>query len=135
MKQPKLAQSARPTTPAIVIFVVDDEPLLLDLAELALQGGPYTLKKFQDPDLAYKAFAQARVKPIMIISDYAMGRLNGCDFLARCQQLQPNLKTILVSGTVGPEIVLNAPARIDRFLAKPYQPEILAELVRAVLAE
>ena len=135
MKQPRLAQCARSTTKTNLIFVVDDEPLLLDLAELALQGGPYVLKKFQDPELAYKAFAQARVKPHMIISDYAMGRLNGCDFLAQCKQLHPALKTILVSGTVDPEIVMNAPARIDRFLAKPYHPEILAELVRAVLAE
>ena len=135
MKQSQPYRRARLPAATARIFLVDDEPLLLDLAEHALKEDRYLLKKFHDPDLAYRAFVRARIKPNLIISDYAMGRLNGCDFLAQCQQLHPPLKTILVSGTVGPEIVLNAPARIDRFLAKPYQPEILAALVRAVLAE
>lgn len=135
MKQPTSATHVRPAKATPLIFLVDDEPLLLDLAELTLQGDGYRLKKFLDPELAYQAFARARVKPDLIVSDYAMGRTNGCDLLARCKQLAPTLKTILVSGTVGPEIVLNAPVAIDRFLAKPYQPAVLAELVRIVLAE
>jgi CheY-like chemotaxis protein len=133
MKQPIRARRVRPPKASALVYLVDDEPLLLDLAELTLQGAGYRLRKFLDPELAYQAFARARNKPDLIISDYAMGRTNGCDLLARCKQLAPALKTILVSGTVGPETVLNAPLTIDRFLAKPYQPAILAELVRSVL--
>ncbi|MBN2507462.1 MAG: response regulator [Verrucomicrobia bacterium] len=134
MKRPGQSRSARPARAPIRIWLVDDEPLLLDLAEIALKPDHYALRKFTDPELAYKAFVRARARPHLVVTDYAMGRLNGCDFLARCQHLHPQIKTILLSGTVGPEIVLNASARIDRFLGKPYQPETLAQLVRSVLA-
>ncbi len=134
MKQPIQAGDGHRQKATTLIYLVDDEPLLLDLAEMALKGNGYLLKKFQNPELALKSFVRARAKPVLIITDYAMGRVNGCDFLASCKQVDPTVKTLLVSGTVGPEIVLNAPVTIDRFLAKPYQPETLADLVRAVLA-
>lgn len=135
MKRPQTSQSTRPPGPPALIYVVDDEPLLLDLAAMALKGSGYQLKKFQDPDVAYEAYVRAKSKPALILSDYAMGRCNGLDFLAKCKQIEPALKTILISGTVGPETVLNGPVTVDRFLAKPYQKEILAELVRTVLAQ
>lgn len=134
MKPSASATRARRPKATPLLYLVDDEPLLLDLAEMALSKDGYRLKKFLDPEKAHDAFVRARVKPDMIVSDYAMGRTNGIDLLARCKALAPALKTVLVSGTVGPEIVFNASVSIDRFLAKPYQPEVLAELVRNVLA-
>jgi len=134
MMQPYKSTRVRQNKSSILIYLVDDELLLLDLAELALQNGNYQIKKFQDPELAYQAFLKAKKKPELIISDYAMGRTNGVDFLTKCKKMVPAIKTILVSGTVGPEVVMVAPITIDRFLPKPYQPEILADLVKTVLA-
>jgi hypothetical protein len=42
---------------------------------------------------------------------------------------------VLLSGTVGAEVVLDAPTKVDRFVGKPYQPETVLELVRRVLGE
>ena len=42
---------------------------------------------------------------------------------------------VVLSGTVGAEVVLDAPTKVDRFVGKPYQPETLLELVRRVLGE
>jgi DNA-binding NtrC family response regulator len=55
--------------------------------------------------------------------------------MEKCKQLHPNLKTILMSGTAGAEIVLESAVKVDRFLGKPYQPANLSELVRRVLAD
>ena len=117
-----------------LVYIVDDEALLLDLAELSLKHEGYALKKFQDPELALKSFLASRSKPDLLISDYAMGKMNGLELIEQCKLVHPSLKTILVSGTMGVEIILDSPVRVDRFMGKPYQSANLAELVRRVLA-
>jgi CheY-like chemotaxis protein len=118
-----------------LIYLVDDEPLLLDLAEASLAPGGFIVKKFVDPEEALKAFAKARPKPDVLVTDYAMGKMNGVELLEKCRAHRPDLKCVLISGTVGAEVVLDAPTKVDRFMGKPYQPESLLELVRRVLTE
>lgn len=117
-----------------LIYLVDDEPVLLDVAEAVLQAEGYQTVKFSDPVHALRRFRQARTKPALLITDYAMGKMNGLELIARCKQQQPALKTILVSGTAGAEILLDAPVQVDRFLTKPHPSETLCEAVRTVLA-
>ena len=118
-----------------LIYIVDDEPLLLDLAEASLAPGGFTVKKFSDPEEALKSFAKARPKPDVLVTDYAMGKMNGVELLEKCREHRPDVKCVLLSGTVGAEVVLDAPTKVDRFVGKPYQPETLLELVRRVLGE
>jgi DNA-binding NtrC family response regulator len=128
-------ETARPPTRRRkpLIFLVDDHPTLLDLAEVSLQGDDYEIRKFPDPEIALQAFLKARIKPDLLITDYAMGKLNGIELIERCKKAKPDLKTVIISGTAGAEIVLGAPVKVDRFLGKPYQPSNLAELVRRLL--
>jgi DNA-binding NtrC family response regulator len=123
-----------PTPRKKVIFLVDDEPVLLDLAEASLAGAGYAFKKFGDPEAALAAFQKARVKPDLLVTDYAMGKMNGLELIEKCKALHPGLRSILVSGTAGAEIAFSAPVKVDSFMGKPYPPEGLAELVRRVLA-
>ena len=127
----KKRRSGRKTPP--LIFLVDDQSMLLDLAEMSLQGDEYTLKKFMDPELALKAFRKAKVKPVMLLTDYAMGKMNGLELIEKCKEINPDLKSVLISGTAGAEIVLGSPTKVDRFVGKPYQPANLAQLVRRIL--
>lgn len=123
------------TTPkkAPLIYLVDDQPLLLDLAEMSLLSGGYKLRKFLDPETALESFLDARSKPVLLITDYAMGKMNGLELVERCKAVKPDLKSILVSGTAGAEIMLESEVKVDRFVGKPYQPTSLAEMVRRVL--
>jgi len=127
----KTSKPARTRKP--LIYLVDDEPLLLDLAEATLQDH-FQTKKFQDPEEAWKKFGKESPKPALLITDYAMGKMNGVELITRCKNAHPELKTILLSGTAGAEIVLNAPVKVDRFLGKPYAPAVLLEAVQQVLA-
>ena len=133
MSQPtnKGSRSAGEKLP--VIFLVDDQAMLLDLAEMSLQNEGYSLKKFTDPEVALKSFLKARPKPALLITDYAMGKMNGLELIEKCKEAKPDLKSILISGTAGAEIVLESSVKVDRFLGKPYQPPNLAEIVRRVL--
>jgi DNA-binding NtrC family response regulator len=109
--------------------------MLLELASLVLEPLGYQLRTFRDPEEAMQAFTAANPRPAIVITDYAMHRLNGMDLVKRCKQLQPGQKVILISGTVGHEIFHDAPVKPDRFLAKPYEARQLSDLVAAVLAE
>lgn len=115
------------------VYLVDDEPTLLELAEAALQPLGFALRKFSSPKEALASFRKARSKPALLVTDYALGPMNGLELIERCRRLHPGLKVIMVSGHAVAEIALAAPAAVDRFLAKPYAPETLAGLARELL--
>jgi len=115
------------------VFVVDDEPTLLDLAEAALQELPVSIQKFPTPQEALAAFRKARTKPAVLVTDYALGKMNGLELIAQCRKLHPELKVVMVSGHAVAEIALAAPAQVDRFLPKPYPPEALADIVKQLV--
>jgi len=113
------------------VFVVDDEPMLLELAEAILKPMGYVVRTFRDPELALKEFSVAR--PDVVITDYAMGRMSGMDLIRECRRLNPSQKMILLSGTVDEHVFANAPVKPDQFLTKPYQIQELAERVKSLI--
>ena len=118
-----------------LIYVVDDEPMLLELATVILAPLGYQVKTFRDPDAALTAYAAGPATPSLIITDYAMHTMTGMDLITECKRLHPDQKIILVSGTVGEEVFRDAQVKPDHFLAKPFEIRELTELVRTTLAE
>ena len=114
------------------IFVVDDEPMLLELAEAILKPEGYHIRTFRDPELALKEFAAAL--PEVVITDYAMPRMTGMDLVRECRRLKPRQKIMLLSGTVDEHVFADAPVKPDQFLTKPYQVQELVDRVRALVA-
>jgi len=114
------------------IFVVDDEPMLLDLAVAILQPAGYDVRTFRDPQAALAEFPAAR--PAVLVTDYAMGGMNGMDLLRQCRQINPQQKVLLLSGTVDENIYADATAKPDAFLAKPYQVREFIEWVQKLAA-
>jgi two-component system, cell cycle sensor histidine kinase and response regulator CckA len=126
MNVAKTISTSQPT-----VFVVDDEPMLLELAEAILKPLGYTVRTFRDPELALKEFPAAL--PAVVITDYAMGRMSGMDLVRECRRLNPRQKMILLSGTVDEHVFADAPVKPDQFLTKPYQIQELAESVRSLI--
>lgn len=113
------------------IFVVDDEVLLLELAEAFLSSIGCKVMKFSDPETALREFPSAG--PAVVITDYAMGRMSGMDLIRECRRLNPSQKTILISGTVDGSVFANAAVKPDAFVAKPYDPAKLVDMVRNMI--
>jgi len=120
------------TTPAPTVFVVDDEVLLLELAETILTPLGCKVVTFTDPEQALKEFFAAA--PAVVLTDYAMGRMSGMDLIRECRRLNPQQKTILISGTVDGEVFADVPMKPDLFIAKPYDVNKLVETVRKMIA-
>ena len=120
------------TTRPATVYVVDDEPLLLELAVIILKPVGCEVQTFRDPEAALKQFATHL--PDLVITDYAMGRMNGMDLIRECRRLKPHQKTLLVSGTVDEHVFADGIIKPDRFLTKPYQFRDFLNCVRELLS-
>jgi CheY-like chemotaxis protein len=119
--------------PGPLIYVVDDEPMLLELATVILEPQGYQVKTFRDPDVALQAYTSAKQKPDVLVTDYAMHTMNGMELIERFRKIEPRQRILLVSGTVGEDIFNDCKVKPDRFLAKPYQAHHLTTAVKALL--
>jgi CheY-like chemotaxis protein len=127
------ASPDKDTSSRSTIFVVDDEPMLLDLAVAILKPSGYEVRVFRDPQLALAEFPAA--KPAVLVTDYAMGGMNGMELLRKCRQINPRQKVLLLSGTVDENIYADATAKPDTFLAKPYQVREFIESIKKLAAD
>ena len=118
----------------VLIYLVDDEPMLLELGSAILKPLGYRVETFRSPETALHAFELAEPRPAVVVTDYAMHSMTGLELASACRRIQPKQKVLLVSGTVGSDILRDAPVKPDRFLAKPYQAKQLVEAVEAMLA-
>ena len=126
--------SQNPATGKPLVFAVDDEPMLLELATLILEPLGFQVKSFRDPTSAVRAFSLANPLPVLIITDFAMHEMNGLDLIRDCRRIHPEQKILMVSGTVDETVYYDSPHKPDAFLAKPYTTEELTEEVNKLLA-
>src|SRR5437879_10504411 len=100
MSQPKVKFSGNGKATKALIFVVDDEPMLLELASVILEPLGYKVKTFRDPQSAIQAYTSSKPQPSLIITDYAMHAMTGMDLIKACREIEPGQRVLLVSGQV-----------------------------------
>lgn len=118
---------------SVFIYIVDDEPTLLELAEYILEMEGFRFEKFEEPKKALAAFQAADPRPDLIVTDYVMLGMDGLQLVGECKRLKPDLRSILVSGTVQEEVVHRSPVKVDEFLRKPYLAQEFLESIYSVL--
>jgi CheY-like chemotaxis protein len=133
MSEVKTNNSQPGGSPGALIYVVDDEPMLLELATIILEPQGYRILTFRDPELALQHYSTSQPRPDLLITDYAMHTMNGMQLIEKFRTMEPRQKILLVSGTVGEDIYQDSPYRPDQFLAKPYQSEQLTATVKKML--
>lgn len=111
------------------VFVVDDNAVLAEFAATVLEAAGYEVRHFLDPKALLVALEAADPKPAVLVTDYEMGEMNGLELILSSHKLHPSLKTLLVSGTVDGSITATHPAKVHRFLGKPYDPGQLQNAV------
>jgi DNA-binding NtrC family response regulator len=119
----------------ILIYVADDSAMLVEFAAMVLKSAGYEVKQFTDPFVLLKTLGESERSPALLVTDYDMGprAMNGLDLILNCHKSHPGMKTVLASGTVDGSVTLHHPAKVDRFLAKPYPPAQLKTLVGELL--
>lgn len=115
------------------VFVVDDEEILLELAESVLTERGLKVRTFVDPVAAMLSFRDAEVRPRVLVTDFAMENMTGLELVEQCRKIDPKLEVILVSGTVDESAARGVSPPIKYFFRKPYHPPQLGKLVSTLL--
>ena len=113
------------------ILVVEDEPLLRDFLQEALESFGYRVLSAATGLEALELWKDARDPIALLLTDMVMpGGLSGRELAARLKQEKPDLKVIYSSGysfeVLGKDFKSDSS---DVFLCKPYQSDDLANAV------
>ena len=82
-----------------IVSIVDDETDITDLFQDALSTyiDGISVVSFNDPTLALEHYIQNKKDYALIISDMRMPTMTGLDLLKKVKELNPNVRTMLVS--------------------------------------
>ena len=116
--------------PRPLAYVVDDEPMLLDLNESVLQSMGFEVRRFRAAELAYEAYRRELIPPAIIVTDFSMHKMSGLDLIEACRTIRPGQKFLLVSGTVNASVFTDSPSKPDHFMPKPYAMEQFSAVVQ-----
>jgi CheY-like chemotaxis protein len=110
------------------VLVVDDEPLVLELARRALARSGYDVLAARSASEALEFFKQNR--PIhLLLSDIVMPGMSGLELLHFVRRLSPSTAAVLMSGYL-------SAGQIDQdvaFVFKPFSlPALLGTVSRAL---
>jgi DNA-binding NtrC family response regulator len=112
------------------ILLVDDEPDICKAFEIALQENGYSVNAFTNPVIALEHLLNNPNKYELVISDYRMPYLNGCELGNKVKELNENIKVILISAydSIEDNNMLNF-----EFLRKPVTLQELLDSVNVSL--
>jgi PAS domain S-box-containing protein len=122
-------------TGAGTILVVDDEPLICDLASVQLGQLGYTALAVEDGERAISTFRERRHEIDLVILDVMMPGMSGRECLRKIREIEPGVKAIFATGYSSEELEERArdPDGAE-FLQKPYRLQQLSETVARALA-
>lgn len=113
-----------------IILVVDDEPRMLAMLELALGAGGYAVRSAQNVEHAWRVLHEEAVA--LVVLDVMMPGTSGLEL---CRRLAEHaVPVILLTALDAPaDRVAGLEAGADDYLAKPFSPRELVLRVGAVL--
>lgn len=125
----KKASRRHASPKSLLVFIVDDNELLGEITRQLIATAGYDTRLFQQGLPARDALLAAASPPVVLVTDFDIGDINGLDLINEVRAKLPRLKTLLVSGTAKPEVLAKHPVKPDQFLAKPFRA---ADLIGAV---
>jgi signal transduction histidine kinase/ActR/RegA family two-component response regulator len=118
------------------ILVVDDEPLVRELAKNLLERTGFHVLSAGDGEEAIAIYRREADRIDLILLDYIMPRMNGVQVLKELQQLDPEVCVLFSSGYhTDHEVDQLLAAGARAFVPKPYRARELVQTIRRVLAE
>ena len=117
-----------------MIFIVDDDPMVRR-ALVRLLGSVCEVHAF---DNAHAALAMLdELRPAVVISDNSMPGIDGFDFLRKVRAEHPRMRTVMLTGDVISERILDSVANreIDVRFQKPWDNDELRALICELLGQ
>jgi len=127
-----LPQAALARGTGETILLVEDEPILRELAHAILADAGYKVLDAEQGDEAFQVWNQHMNEIDLLLTDMVLpGGMTGRELATQLQGLKPNLKVIYSTGYS--QDLLESKDEPVNFLQKPYPPETLMRTVRSCL--
>jgi signal transduction histidine kinase len=132
---PASVSKIAPSGAGQTLLIVDDEPILVTLAEEMLTGLGYRPVGYTDPGAALQALRQDPQRYAAVITDEVMPGISGTQLTEALKAFAPKVPVLLVSGYGGAMLASRAAtAGVARLLAKPLRRAELACALAEVLS-
>jgi two-component system, cell cycle sensor histidine kinase and response regulator CckA len=133
--QPEQSDAAAPAPRGHeVILLVEDEPSILDMTRLMLEGLGYQVLPASLPGEAISIAKTNNGKIRLLLSDVIMPEMNGCDLAQRLRSLYPKIRCLFMSGFSGDIISHRGILDEDiHFIQKPFSLHNLSVKIRQIL--
>ena len=116
------------------ILVVEDDPAVRALVEELLGSAGYRVLAAEDGPSALLVAQQHTGEIDLLLTDVVLPKMGGKEVASRLTALRPGLKVLFMSGYTGHSAAQHGNLDSDvNFLPKPFSPDALCEMVRAVL--
>ena len=116
------------------ILLVEDEEIIREMAQMALEAKGYTVLAADDGATGLSIYRDRWQKIDLVIADIVMPHISGPELLVRMKEVNPNVRVIVSSG-YSPD--LEGQRMLQHgclgYLQKPYNAEDLCRSVRSVL--
>lgn len=122
------AKRSRPTS---TVLLVDDHPSARNSIQRVLQHAGYRVLPASSGKRALKIFSEFPDEVGLLLADWMMPGMTGCELAERLLHQKPNLKVLLISGYHDPR---EGPAAGSvELIRKPFPGRVLLERIREVL--
>jgi PAS domain S-box-containing protein len=116
------------------ILLVEDEPVVRELAQMALSGRGYKVIEAHTPEEAERLAGNNGAEVHLLLTDVVMPGFSGRELAKRLTGRYPNLRVLYMSGYTHNVIAQDGTLEEGiSFLQKPFTPQVLTEKVREVL--
>ncbi len=116
------------------VLLVEDEPVVRDLAAYVLRRQGYTVLEATNGEEALNLVQKHGTAIDLLLTDVVMPHMNGKELADRLETLCPSIRILLTSGYTDEAIERHdVPISGADFMQKPFSPATLAHRVRAAL--
>ncbi len=114
--------------------MVDDEPLLREVARRMLSKSGYTVHLAADGVEAVELYRERGDQVAAVVLDLMMPEMDGAETFTRLREIDPEVRVLLTSGYSRDEAVEELLAAGARgFIEKPFESSALVQAVAEVL--
>ncbi len=116
------------------ILLVEDDPLVRELAFEILQSRGYNVLVAEHPETAIRLCQQHAGKIHLVLTDVVMPGMNGSQMVDEIAAMRPGISVLFMSGYTDTAIIRDGNFdEATAFLQKPFSPTVLGRKVREML--
>ncbi|RMH76213.1 MAG: DNA-binding response regulator [Actinomyces sp.] len=130
-RSPAARGLARPAGPARRVLVVDDEPMVREVATAYLEREGFVVSEAADGAAALDQVAAN--PPDLVVLDVMLPEIDGFSVLTRIRRTSDVPVVLLTARAEEPDRLLGLELGADDYVVKPFSPRELAARVRTVL--